>query len=247
MSDATALEKCLGYIDVQMQSPRSLRERERAVQPAVTISRQAGAGGIPIAEKLGEFLQRELPGPVCPWTVFHRNLVEKVLEAHRLSSRLAQFMPEDRVSAVQDAVEELLGLHPAASVLVQQTTETILKLVGLGYVIIVGRAGNLIAAGRKNVFHVRLVGTVERRTRRIQEYLKLGAKAAAADVAKEDAARRRYVRRFFRQSIDDPLLYHLVINTDRMPEEETAELIGRAVLARFAMAKGSTASLQPAR
>lgn len=43
------------------------------------------------------------------------------------------------------------------------------------------------------------------------------------------------------------LFVHLVINTDWMPEEGTAELIGRAVLGRFAKAKGSTAALQPAR
>ena len=50
---------------------------------AVTISRQTGSGGHVVAEQLAAYLQAHAPNEACPWTVFDRNLVEKVLDALR--------------------------------------------------------------------------------------------------------------------------------------------------------------------
>ena len=60
-------------------------------------------------------------------------------------------------------------------------------------------------------FHVRLVGSVERRVRYIEEYLHLGRRAASEYVRKEDLGRKRYVKKYYGRDIDDPLLYDLVI------------------------------------
>jgi len=51
-------------------------------------------------------------------------------------------------------------------------------------------------------------------------------------VQKEDRGRQRYLRKYFRADIDDPLIYHLVINTDRFSEDQAARLIAEAVLRR---------------
>ena len=85
-----------------------------------------------------------MPDGSCPWTLFDRDLVQKVLEDHRLPSRLARFMPEDRISGLQDIMDELFGLHPPFLSLVHRTTETILRLADQGNVILIGRAGNVI-------------------------------------------------------------------------------------------------------
>jgi cytidylate kinase len=233
MKDPASLEKCLTYIDCHLQSPHGpLVATGPQRPPAVTISRQAGAGGTSVALKLAEILQARLPGQACPWTVFDRNLVERVLEDHHLPSRLAQFMPEDRVSAIGDAVEELLGLHPPSSSLVHKLTETILQLAELGNVILVGRGANVITATLPNIFHVRLIGSLERRIERVQARHKVSREAARKFIHKEDAGRRRYLLRYLGKAIDDPLLYHLIINTDWVPVDRAAEIIAQAMLRR---------------
>jgi cytidylate kinase len=233
MKDPASLEKCLSYIDSQMQSPHGPAPAAGPGHvPAVTISRQTGAGGTSVAHKLAELLQARQPGQTCPWTVFDRNLVEKVLEDHHLPNRLAQFMPEDRVSAIGDAVEELLGLHPPSSSLVHQMTETILQLAELGNVILVGRGANVITASLPHVFHVRLIGSLERRIERVQARHRISREAARKFIRKEDAGRRRYLLRYLGKAIDDPLLYHLIINTDWVPVDRAAELIAQAMLRR---------------
>ena len=64
---------------------------------------------------------------------------------------------------VADALEELLGLHPSSWTLIQQTAETIWRLAQMGHVILVGRGANLITAKLASVFHVRLIGSLEKR------------------------------------------------------------------------------------
>ncbi len=230
MKDPVSLEKCLTYIDTQLQSAHGpVQAAGQEHPPAVTISRQAGAGGTPVANRLAELLQAQQPGKTCPWTVFDRNLVEKVLEDHHLPGRLAQFMPEDKVSAIADAVEEVLGLHPPSWKLVHQTTETILQLAELGNVILVGRGANVITAKMPHVFHVRLVGSFERRAERLQTRLRMNREAARKLTRTLDVARRRYLRRYLGTDADDPLRYHLVINTDWVSLDDAAELIVHAM------------------
>jgi cytidylate kinase len=198
----------------------------------VTISRQTGSGAHIVAEKLAALLQAHTPKEACPWTVFDRNLVEKVLEDHNLPQRLARFMPEDRVSEIADTMDELFGLHPSSWTLVRQTTETILHLAELGNVILIGRGATVITGKVDYVFHVRLVGSLEKRVAHIQELHGLNKQAALELVRREDRGRRRYLKAHFKTDLDDPLFYHLVINTDLVSYENAAQLIADAMLRR---------------
>jgi cytidylate kinase len=233
MTDKLSFDKCLTYIGTQISGAKPSSSQVHKVQPTIAISRQAGAGGIPIAEHLADYLQTRGPKTHRPWTVFDKNLVEQVLADHNLPREIARYMPEDRVSQISDMVEELLGLHPPSWTLLRQTTETILHLAELGNVILVGRAASVITAPLQNVFHVRLVGSAEERIKLLQEFYQLNRKAALEFMRKEDRGRQRYVRRYFHRDIEDPLLYHVVINTDRVSYEEATRLIGDAVLHKF--------------
>lgn len=155
------------------------------------------------------------------------------MEDHHLPKRIAEFVPESHKSTVADIIEELLGLHPSSWTLLQQTVETILHLAQLGRVILVGRGANVITSKLENVFHVRLVGSLEKRTDRVQQVYDLGRLDALEFLGKEDKGRRRYLKEHFHMDIDDPILYHLIVNTDRISYDATARLIGDEVIRRF--------------
>lgn len=229
MTSQPGLEQALSYIHCQLQSPGG------PGKPAVTLSRMTGSGGSVVAARLAHFLQEKTRSP-CPWTVFDDNLVQKVLEEHHLPERLAEYMPENHKSMLEDTVEELLGLHPSSWTLVRQTHETIWHLASMGYVILVGRGANIITSRLPHVFHVRLVGSVEKRAKRLEGLFKLGPSAAVEFLQREDAGRRRYLKEHFDKDVDDPLLYHLVVNTDAIPYEDAAALIGQAALTHFQVA-----------
>lgn len=232
MNSPNGLDKCLTFIHCQLQPPlRSGAGEHGAVNRycAITISRQTGSGGHTVAQKLADYLQVQQPAGSRPWMVFDRNLVEKVLEDHNLPARLAKFMPEDRISQVSDTMDELFGLHPPSWILVRKTSETILHLAQLGHVIVIGRGANVITRKLPHLLHVRLVGSLEIRVKRLQELGGLDHREALRVAEREDRARARYVKQFFDKNIDDPLLYHMVINTDLISSDEAARMIALAL------------------
>jgi len=183
-----------------------------------------------VAERLAEYLHQRADEEVCPWAIFDRELVSKVLEEHHLPQSVARFMREDRISEITDTLDELFGLHPPSWTLVRKTSETILRLVDLGNVIIIGRGANIITSKLPSVFHVRLVASLENRIEHMCEITGLSRKQAQDQVLQEDIGRRRYVRKYFGKDIEDPLLYHLTINTDLVSYDEAARLIADAML-----------------
>ena len=173
-----------------------------------------------------------------PWAVFDANLAKQVLEDHKLAPDLERFMTEDARLPVEAIVEEVLGLHPSSWTLVQHTTQTILRLAGLGHAILVGRGGNVITARLPNVFHVRLVAPLETRIRHAAEYYQLSETEAAKLIRERDHARRRYVRRYFNAEIDDPTLYDVTLNTGWLGFARAAEVIAQLALQhRYAFAE----------
>ncbi|MCX7824154.1 MAG: cytidylate kinase-like family protein [Verrucomicrobiae bacterium] len=229
MNTRVSFDACKSYINCQLQRGET-QTQPQASSPVVTISRQAGAGGVPLAEKLVNFLRQFDQREGCPWTMFDKRLVEKVLEDHHLSQRIARFMPEDRYSSIQDTIESLLGLHPHREALVENTSRTILNLARMGNVIIVGRGANVVIGFAPNALHVRLIGSLENRVRHIQEYYQMSRAEALDYVKRADEGRKRYLRHNFNKDIDDPMLYHVVLNTDHVGIEEAVSLIGRMVL-----------------
>lgn len=145
---------------------------------------------------------------------------------------MAQFLHEDANNAVDDALDELFGLHPSSWMIAQKSADTILKLAGMGQVILVGWGAHVVTRHLSNVFQVRLVGSVDQRVQRIQQREQLSRKQALAFILRQDRGRERYLKRYFSQQLSEPLLYHLTINTDRFSDEETIGLIASTALSR---------------
>lgn len=232
MITPVGVERCLTFINCELQPPVKAMDHPepRRAARAITLSRQSGCGARIIAGMLSRHLQAHSAAGSPPWAVFDRNLVETVLADHQLPARIARFMPEDRVRAVDDILNELFGLHPSSWTLVQQTSETIQRLIELGNVILLGRGANIIAAGTPHVLHVRLIGSLELRIARRMDFDGLDRKTAAARIREEDLGRERYLKKNFNKDINDPRLYHVVINTDGVASEDAARLIGDLAL-----------------
>ena len=226
-----SIEKCESFIKSNVHT-KSKDTSGISTRPAITISRQEGAGGLTVASNLAEYMQAHVPSHDV-WTVFSQHLVAKVLEEYNLQKQVGDFMKEDHKGMLTNAFEELLGLHPSIWTLVEQTNATILRLAQIGNVILVGRGGNIVTSEMKTAFHVHLVGSLEKRIEQAQKVLGLDRKSAIDYIKKKDLGRKRYLKDNFDKDIDDPLNYHLIINTDLVRYDEAARLIGDEVIRRF--------------
>ena len=229
MLETREANPCLSFISSQLLSSEPAAFEEKDVCRAVTISRQTGCGALVVAEKLAQYLQQHSKSN-APWTVLDRNLIDKVLEDHNLPGYLAKFLPEDRASQIEDFLSELFAVHPPSRILVKQTAETILKLAAVGHVILIGRGSSVVTAQLPDVFHVRLVAPLERRIEHAHEHYGMTRAEAHKFCVSEDLGRTRYLRKHFDADINDPLLYHMIINTGQVGFDAAAMLIGQGVL-----------------
>jgi cytidylate kinase len=243
MKTTSNLDRCLAFINAQFHAPAPAHGGEPAFVTSITISRQSGCGARVFAGELASLLQSRLPQGARPWTVFDRSLVEAVLRDHHLPARLASFMPEDKVGQLNDIIEGLFSLHPPTETLVRRASETILHLAQLGSAILVGRGGNVITASLPGMLHLRLVGSLDARIAHHRSFDHLDRKEALQRIRREDGGRRRYFKEYFGKDIDDPLLYHFVINTDWVALEDAAKTVAAYALSNTPApaAKGSPA------
>jgi cytidylate kinase len=192
--------------------------------PFVTISRESGSGGSTFARALLQRLTDELPGE-SPWTVFDRNLVERMLESEHLSPGLARFLPEDKVSEINSSIGELVGLHPSIWSLIQRANELMRQLARAGNAILVGRGANCATEGISGGVHVRLVAPPEFRAQRMATELGVSAAEAAEHNIRKDAARRNYVRSVFETDVGRASGYDLVINTSTISIDQAVDFV----------------------
>jgi cytidylate kinase len=229
------LEKCKRYIEshsvAAYEQGRIIRRLRRG--PCVTISRETGTGAKKVSEALVKYFHKYHIEDAPDWTIFDKNLIEKVLEDYNLPSRLSSLMEEDKVSFFSAMFNELFSGQPDVWSLIHKTTKTIMQIGSLGYAIIIGRAGNIITAKFPNTFHVRLIAPYEDRVRWFAEEYHLDYFEAKRIVDEHDNSRKKFLHSVFMKKIDDPLLYDLIINTKDLNHSQAAKIIGSAVLRKF--------------
>jgi cytidylate kinase len=227
-----AFEKAKHYIESHSKDSEQINKKKKQ-GPCITISRETGTGADKIGMELINFFQPYWNEYYAPWTLFDKNLIEKVLEDHHLPQTLSQYCVEDKLSELKSTVNELLGLHPNTWILVSKTSNTILQLAQLGNCIIIGRAGNIITEKLKNSFHIRLVAALEKKIEYVKETYNLSKNEAADFIKQEDLARKNYLKKYFKKEVEDPLLYNLVLNTSSLSFKEAALIIGKVVLNNY--------------
>ncbi len=95
-------------------------------------------------------------------------------------------------------------------------------------VVIVGRGSQVILRDAPRTLHTLLVCPKGLRISRIMEREGLDADAAKHRVEENDRGRVAFHKKYFKVEVDDPHLYHLVVDTSRFSYEDAADLVCRA-------------------
>lgn len=186
----------------------------------ITISREAGADGGVIGQRVGERLG---------WEVFDRRLPDRVAEQFHLPRMMLDLVDETRSNWVYD----VLGTWMDRKVVphdkyVACLGRVVLAAARAGHAVFVGRGAQFLLP-RKELLAVRLVASSQYRVRQIMERMKMGESDAQRYVAEVDQGRREFANRFFHHDITDPHLYDMVINVERCGQAQTVNEILAAV------------------
>lgn len=236
----TYLEHGLSVLHARLRdpSPAAFARPHAVIRPFLTLSRETAAGATTLGHELLPQLDREFGGE-APWVFLDRDLLTRALTQHQLPTSLAAYLPEDRISEIRATIGELVGLHPSLWQLEQKVSEAILQLAHVGHVILVGRAAHLITRGLPGGLHVRLIASARTRIARLTQLLHCTQIAAAAEIQRQDEARRRFVRTNFEKEADDAHNYDLVINTDDFGPAATAQLVLLALREKLTRARAA--------
>ena len=159
-----------------------------------------------------------------------KDILEVVLEEHNLPKEISKYMPERKISEIQDVIEQLFGLHPSEYKLIKKVSDTILHLSHLGNIVLVGRGANIITRNNINGIHIRLIDSFDNRSGNIQRYFGLSKVESAKLIEKEDSGRAAYVKKYFNKDINNASQYSLVLNFEFLTVEDAIRLICHEVV-----------------
>lgn len=224
MSPANPIERFLHghlYGPQGEGSPRLAR-----IRPFVTISRQTGAGGHSLANKLIEtFDQQEDKEVFGNWDMFDQKLVAMVADDPDLTVSMESLLGEQYHSGADDFFRQILSSTTHQDIVMDRMFRLVRLLAEVGHAVIVGRGGSEVTRGLGPAVSVRLIAPEPVRIKRLMELHGSNEKKAKELLDKNDRGRARLLKRHFRVDIDDPLLYDAVWNTDEVPFDALAEAI----------------------
>jgi len=220
----------------------------------ITVSRQLGSNGsymaTEAAEELGlhyldrEILQRAAEEAGDP----NEDMVEALSRQERVPGFLERLLDSfGRYTAVPmtpsaslrqgRAYVEVLDAMMATEMTNSQRRETaaanygdlvrdvILNLAETGNVVIAGRGGQAILRNRRSALHVRVFASPETRIRNLIARQGILRDEAESSILESDRDRARYLQHYHGVNLENPLLYHLMINSDGVPVPLGAQLI----------------------
>jgi hypothetical protein len=186
----------------------------------VAISREAGARGGSIAQKIGELLG---------WQVFDPETIDYLLQNDAAREQLLSDVPTVAMAWV-DA--HYLQLQQERKLFADPDTAGMIRLLlavaARGDAVIVGRgAGYLLPS--ESTLHARVIAPLESRIAYFAQWLRLNREEAAAEVRARDERRTKYISRILGRNPADANEYDVVVNSGRLGVEAAAQFIGWAV------------------
>ena len=202
----------------------------------ITISRQFGAGGRTlgalIAEKLGYSLIDEVVvEKIAAEAKVSPNWVKSV--ENQVSGWLSRFVTGmisvSKSGYLESATMKRETGYIDGDIYVEMLHKVIPKIADEDNVVIIGRGGQYILADREDAFHFLLIADLEKRIQFMMENYELSRKEAKSVVEKKSKIRLNLYRYFGQEDYDNPNLYHLVMNMNRVDLDIAGDIVCRFV------------------
>ena len=198
----------------------------------ITISRQFGAGG----KTLGTMVAQRLG-----YTFVDNEIIQMVATEAKVSKTWVESIEKEAGGTLQRLITNLVSKSLVERILsgergyideeiyVDTLRKIITKLAEAGNVVIIGRGGQYILQDDPKTLHILLVGDFEHRVEFMEKHYNLNNKQATQAVTLDDRRRVSLYRKFGKEDYDNPDLYHLVLNMNRVELNKGCDLVVKLV------------------
>jgi cytidylate kinase len=184
----------------------------------LTISHQMGAGGpevgMAVAQRLG-------------YRYVDQELLQDAVRRYGLAEEKLSHLDESKPSLF-----ERFDAETRHYITILQTT--LLEFAEVDNVVLMGRGGQWLLRGIPHVVRIRLIAPFEHRVRQwVKRSTELARetpnqRAAADFLRRDDGEKRGRMRYLYEVDVDEPTLYDIVFNTEKLPYEAIVDMIERA-------------------
>ncbi len=204
-------------------------------RPVICVSHLTGAGGTDLSRLVADKLRFRLVDEeiVTRAAEYQKVSVDDLADVERRKSLLARILHELAVGAAMGSTETLMPVSaveppPDKKSLRALIRQSVNETADEGNVVIVSHAASYALTDRANVLRVLVTASPETRVRRLGDANGLDEKQATKSIAANDAGRADYLKRFYGVTEELPTHYDFVVNTDRIPAEQWADVVVNA-------------------
>lgn len=202
-----------GFVDVERGNP------------TVTITREFGCEGYPVAERLQGLLESRSGKP---WLVMDRALLDAVAKDHNLNQEILENLGVKN-RFLDDMLSTFSSRWKSDKDYYRLLSRQIVALATEGNVILVGRGASILTQDTGNCYHFRIVAPMSFKVKSVAARCGISADEAQDMVREKQRQRDAFLKDFLGRDITDPTLYHLIFNNNRFTATQIAALMADVV------------------
>lgn len=195
--------------------------------PCVTISREYGCEGYPVAELLREILMQKTGEE---WVLIDWAVLEEVSRRHNISEEILRGLGEKN-RILNEVLATFSPRWTSDQDCFRLLCRHVVSLAEHGNVIIVELGGAIITRHFENAHHYRLYASQAFKVEAISRRLGIPSDEAEKIVEKQQRLRDHFTMDFLGQNDHDTCHYDLLFNNDRNSPEKIAVTIANNVMA----------------
>ncbi|MDD2897665.1 MAG: cytidylate kinase-like family protein [Desulfuromonadaceae bacterium] len=209
------------------------RQKEKAAahhrkpkpRPCISISREFGCEGYPVAERLRELMMQKTGDE---WVLIDKAILEEVARRHNISEEILQTLGENN-QILNEVFATFSQRWKSDHEYFKLLCRHVVALAEQGNVIISELGGAIITRHIDHSYHFRIYGSEAFKTATLASRLQVEPDAAEKIMHRQQKARDHFTRDFLNRDDHDPILYDLLFNNDRMSPGRIAATIAAYV------------------
>lgn len=198
------------------------KKYKETIRPVITMSRLPGAGGNSIARRIAEELKIDL---------FDREIVEKIAESSKVSTRIIESLDEQDRSIFNDWIRALSKNQMWSYEYLQHLTKVVGAIGAHGHALIVGRGASFILP-QEVCLRLLVVAPLQTRIDNVANAYGVSEAEAKRVVLLRESDRRAFIRKYFNADMMDPLNFDLVLNTKNLSIDAAVNIVKEAFNSR---------------
>lgn len=198
-------------------------------KPTITISREFGCEGFPVAEELVS-LGEKITGE--PWLLVDITLLNAVAKEHNISEDVMLSLGH-KPRWLDDMFATFSANWKTDADYYRLLCEQVVALATAGNAVFVGLGAAIITQKMTNCSHFRLIGDHEFRVRTLARRLNISKQEVENMLPEKEKERDMIIRRCLDADEHEPRYYHAIFNNSKMRKEVIAGTIADIVFKKF--------------